>query len=205
MRRRVERLGEDQAEELVAAGRIGVVGVEEDRREGPAGEPHVGPPEAEAVVALEDLDVLGAEVEADRPAVVDHPADVPAERLAPLVAERPELLGRVDPQLDPLAVVEESVVDEELRPVADVDRLAGRPEAQQQGNEQRTGHEHPSFEVGGTQSPCFSRNRPERRRISSARSNWSTHSAVTAASSSSPGGTRPVGQLGPSCEAARAR
>ncbi len=76
----------------------------------------------------------------------------------------------------------------------------GAPEAHQRAQ--------PSAHRGGKrlgQSPCFSRRRPERRRIRWARSNWSTHSEVTQASSSSGGGTRPVGQLGPSWSVASLR
>lgn len=55
------------------------------------------------------------------------------------------------------------------------------------------------------QSPYLARNLGERRRMSWARSNSSSHSAVASRVASSEGGTRPVGQAGPSCSAARRR
>ena len=119
---RVERLGELQVEQLVLLGRVGLVRVEEDGRELAAGELAPGAAERQPVVALQHLHVLVPEVQAGLPAVVDHAGDVPLERLVVLVPEEAELLGRVDPQLDPLAVGDEPLVDEQLLAVADVER-----------------------------------------------------------------------------------
>jgi hypothetical protein len=107
---RVERLAELQVEQLIALGRVGLVRVEEDGRELAAGEPDPGPPEPQPVFALDDLYVFGSEVQPDLAAVLDDAADMPLEGLTPLVPERPELLRRVNAQLDTVAVAEEPAV-----------------------------------------------------------------------------------------------
>ena len=66
-------------------------------------------------------------------------------------------------------------------------------------------HRAPPGSLGGAnrhQSPCFSRSLGERRSMSWARSNSSSHSATAAAIAPSEGGTRPVGHEGPSCSMA---
>ena len=63
----------------------------------------------------------------------------------------------------------------------------------------------PFRETPSPQSLCLLRSRGERRRMSWARSNSASHSATTRAVASSAGGTRPVGQAGPSWSAASRR
>jgi hypothetical protein len=63
----------------------------------------------------------------------------------------------------------------------------------------------PDGKSAADQSPCLSRSRVDSRKMSCARSNWSSHSASDAASESSEGGTMPVGQDAPSCSMARRR
>ena len=71
---------------------------------------------ANPVIALIDPQVPSAKVEFDLTTVFDHTADVVEflPRLAVLVTNQAELLRRVHAQLDILAAVNESVIDEDL-------------------------------------------------------------------------------------------
>ncbi len=114
--------------QLVAPGRIGIVRIEEDRRENAAAE-IVTPVRRKCRPSSlsKNLDAVGAEIQPDLAVVLDHAADVPLERLALLVDESAPASGPGCMRSSTRSLVgDEAVVDEELLVIGDVEGAAPR-------------------------------------------------------------------------------
>ena len=81
-----------EQKQLVSPGRIGIVGIQKDRREAPAANRSAGGAEMQTVVTLVDRDAVVPDVHANLALVLDHSADMPHQRLALGIEDLPQLL-----------------------------------------------------------------------------------------------------------------
>jgi len=135
----IERLFRLESEQLVFLRGIGLVRIEEDGGKDSAVDFDVRLFEMKAVCCLEDDESVGADVKPCGSVVIDDATDeaVDIQWLAVFIEDAAYLLGRIRVKLDSLALCDESMIDEKLLLVRDIQYRIVRGERRRENDEEK--------------------------------------------------------------------
>ena len=114
--------------------------IHEDGCESASREGDSGAPESESIIAFQNLDRIGTEVQLHFAVVIDDSADMPLKRAVVFIPQQTQLLRLVDLKMDVVRFCDKATIDKELLTIGDSDWRLGRRSKEQKRKSEASNH-----------------------------------------------------------------